>query len=505
MGNRNRSKGRRYTQEPKLNIKKVIAVIIAIAVIIMFVILLKKFLTEGTSSRLQTTQYFSLYSNNKWGVIDSSGNIVIEPTYDEMIIIPNSKNAIFICTTDVNYEAGTYKTKVMNEKGKEIFEDFDKVEAIENYDENNTLWYEEEVLKVQKNGKYGLINYNGETILECEYDAIDSLKGVKNSLLIEKDSKTGLANNKGNIIVDVQYKEIKMLGETATSYIVINEEGKYGVSNILDTKYEDIKSIDNTEMFLVKENGEYKVIDSEENEILTEGFDDIENIIGANIIIKESDKFGIVNVETDKSTKVDYDEIRYANNNKFIARKDGKYGLINLDEETLLDFKYSDIVYSNQANIFEVTYEENEITINEILDENLEAKSNGIISEINSEKNYIKVWTEEGYKYYNFKFEEQNVSDLLKDNTIFVSKKDGKYGFVDKNGKIIVDYIYDDATEQNIFGFACIKKDGKWGCIDKNGKIIQEPKYELENNLLIDFIGRYHISADLNAYYYTDE
>ena len=28
----------------------------------------------------------------------------------------------------------------------------------------------------------------------------------------------------------------------------------------------------------------------------------------------------------------------------------------------------------------------------------------------------------------------------------------GKYGFVDKNGKVVVDYIYDDATEQNEYG-----------------------------------------------------
>ena len=182
---RSRKHGRRYKDEPKLNIKRVIAVVIAIVVIIMFIILLKKLLTSNFSN-LQTTQYFSLYSNDRWGVIDNTGKIIIEPTYDEMIIIPNSKHPIFITSTQVNYDVGTYTTKVLNEKNKEIFTEYDKILPIENYDENNTLWYEEDVLKVQKDGKYGLIDYEGKVILECEYDNINSLKGIKNRLIIER-------------------------------------------------------------------------------------------------------------------------------------------------------------------------------------------------------------------------------------------------------------------------------------------------------------------------------
>ena len=30
-------------------------------------------------------------------------------------------------------------------------------------------------------------------------------------------------------------------------------------------------------------------------------------------------------------------------------------------------------------------------------------------------------------------------------------------------GKVIVEHLYDDATEQNEYGFAAIKKDGKMG------------------------------------------
>ncbi len=94
---------------------------------------------------------------------------------------------------------------------------------------------------------------------------------------------------------------------------------------------------------------------------------------------------------------------------------------------------------------------------------------------------------------------------LLTTNTLFLSKKDGKYGFIDSSGNVVVDYIYDNATEQNISGYAGISKDGLWGALDLNGKVVVEPKYKLDNNEKIDFIGKWHLCEDVNANYYLDE
>ena len=85
------SRGRRY-EEPKLNIKKVIAVILAIIVFIICIFIIKGLLTkDNETGKISSLSYFSSFKDNKWGVIDSFGNIVIDPSYQEMIIIPNSK------------------------------------------------------------------------------------------------------------------------------------------------------------------------------------------------------------------------------------------------------------------------------------------------------------------------------------------------------------------------------------------------------------------------------
>lgn len=198
-------------------------------------------------------------TNGKWGVINSYGEIVIKSTYDEMIVIPDETQDIFICTYDVDYANGIYKTKAINSKGKEIIKDYDKIEAIANYNENHEIWYEKNVFRVEKDGKFGLVNYSGKKLLDCNYDSINPVNGLENSLIIEKDGKFGLCDDLGNIIADTNYKKIEKIGnDYKNGYIVVNEEDKYGIIGfdkqvILDTKYEEIKGISGEDIYVIKE------------------------------------------------------------------------------------------------------------------------------------------------------------------------------------------------------------------------------------------------------------
>lgn len=496
------SRGRRYNNEPKLNIKKVIAVIVAIAVIVMFVIAIKKLLnSDSSSNQLVSTSYFLINKDNKWGVIDNNSKIVIEPTYDETIVIPDNKKDVFIINYDVDYDNNTYKTKVLNAKGKEILTGYDNIKALENYDENKNLWYEENVLLIQKDGKYGLINFNGDVILNAEYDDIYALNGAKNSIVTVKDKQLGLVNDLGKKIINNEFEEIKYLGDNSKAYVV-KKDGKYGVNEILDCKYQDIKIIDNKDAFCVKEDGKYKVINAEEKQVLNEKFDSIEDIKDGIIVYKYKNEFLAYNYNTEKKINKAYKELRYTSDNMFIAKIDNSYGIIDIDGETKLEAKYAKINYYEDVNIYEL---ENNEDLNTILDKNLKEIAIGIVNDTNYDKSYIKVWTEEGYRYYKLNGDEKKESEILTQNNLFLSKQNGKYGFVDKDGKVVVDYIYDDAREQNNFGYIAIKKNGLWGSLDKKGNVICEPKYNLDENLLIDFIGEYHLGKDLNLMFYTNK
>ena len=195
-----------------------------------------------------------------------------------------------------------------------------------------------------------------------------------------------------------------------------------------------------------------------------------------------------------------YEELKETKTGIFIAKKSGKYGIIDLEKTNKTEFKYTSINYDDKADLY---IAEDANYNNEIIDNNFEVKLTGILTDIDDEKGYIKIRQGEDYKYYNLRFEEKYEKDIFSTHTLYLSKQDNKYGFVDKDGKVVVDYIYDDATEQNAYGYAAVKKDGKWGSINQKGSIVQEPTYDLDEYLKIDFIGRWHYGKDINMNYYN--
>lgn len=504
-----RGRGRRF-EEPKLNMKKVFAVILAIAVVVMFVFVIMGLLNKDKDEgKIVSKDYVVAFKDNKWGVIDNQGNIVIDPSYAEMIVIPNSKNDVFLCTYDVDYTSGTYKTKALNSKNEEIFKDYEKIESIQNIDEKANIWYESNCLKVRKNDKYGLINLSGKELLPCEYDEITAIEGIKNALKIKKDGKCGIADCDGKIVLKTEYADITNLGnDSKDGFIIKNDEGKQGVVNysgelVLEALYEEVLKIHGNDLYVVTKSGKQVLVKNDGNEVLSKGFDEITDILkneDNGIIFKKNSKYGVMKTTGDITIQAKYDNLKEAKSGVLIAKESNKYGIIDLEDNTKVEFKYSSIIYNEVANIY---IAEDESFNNEILDDEYNVKLSGILIDLSEEKDYIELRVNNEYKYYNFKLEEKNVADIFTSNTLFLSKKDGKYGFLDKSGKVVVDYIYDDATEQNKYGYAGVKKDGKWGSIDNKGNLVQEPIYDLEDYLKIDFIGRWHYGKDVNMNYYN--
>lgn len=499
-------RGRRYNRyaEPKLNIKKVFGVIVAILVVIMVIVSIVNVIKNGKDkNKLKSYSYYTVYENGKFGVINNEGQAVINPEYTEIIAIPNKDIPIFVCTYDVNDQDRTYKTKVINQNNEKLFNDYEKVEAIDNFDSKQNIWYEDNVLRVQKDGKYGLINFEGKEILPCNYEEITALKGVTSNLLVKKDGKVGLVNEKGQTIVNTEYKDIQTLKEGyKNEYIIINDNNQYGIISttgtvIVEPKYESVKYLNSSEMFAVKEAGAWKLI-NKDNEILIDGgYDNIVEVKGENVVVEKDGKYGVVTTKDEEKIPVEYEEIKYTFSIYYIAKTSGKYGIINLENEQIKDFNYVNMNYVEKGDFIQADVSDTETVI---FDNNLSEKINGIVSEINQEKGYIKVYTNNEYKYYNFKFEEKKSSDILTANNLFLSKKDGKYGYVNKEGKVIVDYIYEDGTEQNSCGFSAVKKDGVWGSINKIGAVELEPSINLDDNIYTNFIGKWHLN-DSGLYY----
>ena len=389
------SRGKRY-EEPKLNLKKVFAVILAIIVIIMSVWIIRDILSkEGSSRGITSKTYFAAYQNNKWGVIDENGDIVVDPSYEEMIIIPDSKTDIFLCTYDVNYDTGEYSAKAINSKNEDIFTEYSKVEAISNHDENNNLWYEENVLKVQKDGKWGMINYEGNIILNTEYDSIQALPGIENAMLVEKDGKYGIADNTGRLLLEVAYTEITNLGKTnRDGYIVRDDTGLYGIvdnSNnvILPNQYQEIEKVYGNNLYVVTQDGTQKVVNSSGEDVLTQGFEQISAILkteGQGVIYITGGKYGVMSLTGDVIIQAQYDNLVEAKANVFIATRGDRQGIIDNNNAESVPFNYTSIVYNETADIY---IAEDENFNSSIMNNQFQIQQTGILIENNTSGGYF--------------------------------------------------------------------------------------------------------------------
>ena len=84
-------------------------------------------------------------------------------------------------------------------------------------------------------------------------------------------------------------------------------------------------------------------------------------------------------------------------------------------------------------------------------------------SDIEVKDSYVLMYTEDDFEYYDFNGNKLTGKDIYINNNLFAYKQNGKWGFVNKSGQIVVECIYDMVTEINEYGYAGIKKRWKMG------------------------------------------
>lgn len=504
-----RNRGRRFDNEPKLNMKKVVATIVALLVIIMVIYSMILSLNKKSKEQQvlpESVSYFSAYADSKWGVINNKGDKLSNISYDEMVVIPDSTKNIFIATYDVDYKNGTFKTKAINEKNEQLFSNYTNVSALVNYDTSNKVWYNNEVLKFERDGKYGLIDFSGKEVLPANYEDISTMQGIEKTLILTKDGKYGLYNSVSKtVFADTTYTSVAPFGKTYNDgYIVKNENGKYGILGsegkiILDATYDKIMKVSGNDKYVVQDGVKTKLISKDGTTILETGFDEIIEIDGDNLVIKKAGKYGIINTTGETLIDPAFDYLENCFGDYYIAKTAGNYGVINLNKDICIEIKYKDIKYRNDIASLIC---ENEDYTSDIYNRELKFVLTGTISKVDSEKGYIRARVGNEYKYYNLQYQEITNKEALKNNTLFLVKENGKYGYVNKDGQKVVDCIYDDAQEQNEYGFCAVNKDGKWGVLQQNGSVLLEPSVSLDSNININFIGTWHLSEnnELNTY-----
>ena len=511
----------------------IIAIIIAIITIIVAIsaIIVNKNanVKQYKIEKIDKYNYFKLYQNQKYGVIDERGNTLINAEY-EVINIPNPTKAVFICYSDYNETTGEYKTKVLNEKNEPILTNFEQVLPLMCEESTSNIPFEKSVLKYKQNGKYGIIDFSGKKITKPIYEEIESLEYKEGTLIIKQNGKYGIIdingkqiikpeydkvesdeyytsendymeagfivqnkteagyrygyiNKEGKKILETQYNEINRIVEIKSNkdiYLLVSKNGKYGVlkneQEIISKIYEEIEYNKQNELFIVQKDSKQGVISLEGKEILPIEYDYI-LLTGSKITAKRGESTEIYNKKGDKERTQYENSIETANENYTITMdNEERFGVANKDGQTLIKNQYQYIEYAFD-NYFIVTQNgkvgvidiNRGIIINFQYDIIQKVKDKKVLQAIETKTNTIEM--------YNSKLEKQiSIQDAILytyDNYIkLLSNNDMKY--LDNDGNIASNKEL--LKNNEIYAYS---KNGKWGFINSNDIILVEPNYDI--------------------------
>lgn len=369
---------------------------------------------------------------------------------------------------------------------------------------------------LEQNKKYGVIDRNGNIVIEAEYEAVQIPNPSKAIFVCvkeynenTKEYETVVYNEKKEVLLS-NYKNVQAISIYTNvnltpyekSVLTYKENGKYGLINlegkqITKPVYDEISSINYKEgTFLVKQNELEGIINMKGKVIIKCEYESVtsDNYYSENgnkkqagfIVSKKTEdgyRYGYANyrgtiilnpiyTQLERVTEIANEKGVY-----FIAFKNGQAGLLKNNKE-ILNYEYEDIQYNVLGSIF-VT------------------KRNGKYGAVNQEgttvlyPEYDNVYT--GGMYLNAlkdkdififdlngnKIETNEVSKTKTENANYyiTIDKNNKYKVVDSKDNIIIDkdYTYIEYLPRDYF---IVERDSKSGIIDSNGKSVIELKYD---------------------------
>lgn len=309
--------------------------------------------------------------------------------------------------------------------------------------------------KVKKNNKFGLIDFQGDLILDCNFKELVFI--FENKCIVNEKNEW--------FCIDIRTKSKDFLHKSKVKDSIIDLEKVCEVAFILrieDTvgilhnkyhfrKYDFInRFIDG--VALAKRGGYWKNGYSTHNGRYWEytskefiegrtvyldetGEEKIQNVVEIKNDILKGTKFEMWGVETRNKTTIipfEFNAISEFINNKAKAKKNGNWGFIDEQGKTIIQFEFD--------------------VLNEFIDHKAKASKNGNWGFID----------EQGEAIIPFEY---NVINEFVDNKA-KAKKNGYWGFIDNKGKTIIPFVFDEIGEF-VNNKTKAKKNGFWGYIDE--------------------------------------
>lgn len=408
--------------------------------------------------------------NDKWGMIDEEGKLVIPYKYDSMmgfhngtsIVVNESKKGLIDKTgaeiIPTEYEMVIYmaqglflceisdeKCKIYNIKGEYTSYEYDYIGGVY-----------EDMIVVERNGKMGYINTELKEIIPCAYS-----------------DASNFSNGLATVIKNHYYYVIDKTGKIIMSNCPYEKTGKYIKSPGIRSFSEGLASVKDG------------FIDTEGNLVISCDYDGKEFFDNGLARVEKNDKYGFINTKGEVVVPLIYDcaESKFREGLALVTKgckwydmEGGKYGFVNTKGEEVVPciYDYAEEFHNGYARVSIGGKAEKGISSNYTGGKFGIVDRNGKVV-VPCKYDYVGNSYKEGIFYFGF-----NEGMLPVSNGGSGSARKytgGKWGYVNKDGKEVVPLIYDFA---GCFceGLGRVLKDKKWGFIDKNGDIVIPLKFE---------------------------
>ena len=367
---------------------------------------------------------------------------------------------------------------------------------------------------LKRNEEYGVINGNGDIVIEPQYEEIIIPNQHKAVFIYKNEEESKVVNEKNQVIFDkfsnvTPIELTNLISETPYEKQVLKYEvdGKYGLvsidgEKITDAKYEEISSFEHKEgNLLVKENNKYGVINDKGNQIIKCNYDSIVSdqyysavdeykktgYIVCNIT-DEGYRYGYYDYEGSQMLDVEYNEITRlieGSNQEYIyliVAKNGQYGVF-INNNKIINTRYQSISYNQNMQMFIVEITGQYGAIDEKGNEILKIE----YSSLEIQGMYIYAERNEEQKVFNKNAEEINIPF----NTIIQQTSNSEYYIKitqdETQSYTLVNSNLEEMIEQKypyleyIFGeyFIATNTDGKNGIINSKGEMILDFNYDV--------------------------
>ena len=284
-------------------------------------------------------------------------------------------------------------------------------------------------------------------------------KNITELFPVRVDNQYGFMDRQGKLVIAPQYSQagcftdgLALTGTTGEKikWGYIDKAGKY----MIYPTYIDATTYSEGMAFVVSENGEPVAIDKNGTAKFTvKDAEQVQNfregLAAYSVLTESGEQWGFVDREGKTKIAPKYTATGFFSGPFCpVANEDGKWGYINKEGALVIDCKYDNVApfYGNVAKV-------------------CVGDKWGIID--NTGKYLITP------QYVNI--------DIDKDKFLVASEGTAgeyKFGWVDKNGKVVIESRFLDGFPFNESQYAAVRSGEQWGYIDQTGKFTINPQFE---------------------------